>query len=95
MKEQGPHIGKYSPTQSPLWIGEEQITGEQIEQLGSQGGVFINQVELDKGNPYEPPMPSLDLIVVNYKGRESNPMIEEASHQFFPDDSFVKSRAFH
>ena len=41
------------------------------------------------------PIPSLDLIVVDYKGRELDPMIEQASHQFLLDDSFVKSRAFH
>lgn len=40
-------------------------------------------------------MPSLDLIVVDYRGRELDPVIEQASHQFLPDDSFVKSRAFH
>jgi hypothetical protein len=28
MKEQGPHIEEYSPTQSPLWIGEGQLIGE-------------------------------------------------------------------
>ena len=31
MKEQGPHIEEYSPTQSPLQIGEEQLTREKIE----------------------------------------------------------------
>ena len=31
MKEQGPHIEEYSPTQSPLWIGEEFFFEEQIE----------------------------------------------------------------
>lgn len=48
MKEQGPHIEEYSPTQSPLRIREEQFFGEQIEQLGSQGGIFITQEELDE-----------------------------------------------
>ena len=41
MKSQGPHIEEYSPTQSPLWIGEKEFLEEQIEQLGSQGGIFI------------------------------------------------------
>ena len=41
MKEQVPHIEEYSPTKSPLWIGEEQFIGEKIQQLGSQGGIFI------------------------------------------------------
>jgi hypothetical protein len=33
--------------------------------------------------------------VENYKGRELDPVIEQASHHFLSDDSFVKSRAFH
>ena len=68
MKDQGRHIEEYSPTQSPLRIGEEQFTREKIQQLGSQGGIFITQEELDEGNPQEPSMPSLDLTVVDFKG---------------------------
>lgn len=41
----------YMPSQSPLHIGEEQLTREKIEQSGSQGGVFIIAVELEEGNP--------------------------------------------
>ena len=52
------------------------LIGDQIEKKGSQGGVFITQEELDEGNPQEPPVPSLELIVVSYRGRESNPVIE-------------------
>ena len=33
--------------------------------------------------------------MVDYKGKELDPIIEQASHQFLSDDSFVKSRAFH
>jgi len=50
---------------------------------------------LDEGNPQESPIPSLDLIVVDYRGRELDLVIEKASHQFLSGDSFVKSRAFH
>lgn len=95
IKDQSPHIEEYSPSQSPLWIEEEQLTGEKTEQLGSQGGIFITQVELDEGNPQEPPMPSLELKVVDFKGTELDPMIEQASQQFLLDDNFVKSRTFH
>ena len=95
MKEQGPRIEEYSPTQSPLQIGEEQITGEQVEQLGSQGGVFITQAKLNEGSLQEPPMSSLNLIETNYKGRELDPVMEQASHEFLSDDNFVKSRAFY
>ena len=62
--------------------------------MGSLGGVFITQVELDEGNLPEPPLPSLDLIVVDYRGKELDPILEQASHQFLADDNFVKSRAF-
>lgn len=41
------------------------------------------------------PMPSLELIVVDFKGRELDPVIEQASHQFFSDDNFINSRAFY
>ena len=80
--------------QSPPRTEEEQITGEQIEQMGSQGDVFITQAELDEGNPPEPSIPSLDLTVADYSGRELDPVLEQASHQFLTDDNFVKSRAF-
>lgn len=41
MKEKGPHIEEYSPSQSLLRITEEHLTREKIQQLGSQGGIFI------------------------------------------------------
>lgn len=39
-------------------------------------------------------MPSLDLIVVDYQGKEIDPIIAEASQKFIDDESFVRSRAF-
>ncbi len=62
--------------------------------MGSQGDIFITQEELDEGNAPELPLPSLDLTIVDYRGRELDPILEQASHQFLTDDSFVKSRAF-
>ena len=44
--------------------------------MGSQGGIFITQAELDEGNPPEPPLPSLDLTIGNYGGRELDPILE-------------------
>lgn len=76
-------------------IEEEQLTREQSEQIGSQGGIFITQVELDEGNPQELLVPSLDLTVVDYRGRELDPVLEQEVINFFSDDSFVKSRASH
>ena len=63
--------------------------------MGSQGGVFITQAKLDEGDPQEPLMPTLDLTVADYKGRELDPVIEQASHEFLSDDNFLKSRSFY
>lgn len=40
-------------------------------------------------------MPSFELTMSNFKGRELDPILEQASQQFLLDDSFVKSRAFY
>ena len=40
-------------------------------------------------------MPSFELTVADFRGRELDPILEQASQQFLSDDSFVKSRAFH
>ena len=63
--------------------------------MGSQEGVFITQAKLNEGNLQEPPMPSLDLIVADYKGRELDPIMEQASHESLLDENFVKSRTFY
>ena len=38
----------YSPSQNPIRIEEEQLTDEKIEQIESQGEVFITQAEIDE-----------------------------------------------
>ena len=40
-------------------------------------------------------MPSLELTIVDFKGRDLDPVVEQASQQFLLDDSFVKSKALH
>ena len=95
IREQAPQVEEYSPTQSPLQTGDEWFTREQMEQLGSQREIFITQDELEEGNLQEPPIPSLELIVVDCGGKELVPMIEHDSHEFLSDDNFVKTRAFH
>ena len=40
-------------------------------------------------------MPSFELTVADFRGRELDPVLEQASPQFLSDDSFVKSRAFY
>ena len=95
IREEEPHEESYSPSQTPMRIEEEQLTDEKIEQIGSQGGVFVTQAEIDEGNPQEPPVPSFELTVADFRGRELDPILEQASQQFLFDDSFVKTRAFH
>ena len=41
IREEDPHVEENSPSQTPIRIEEEQLTDEQIEQMGSQGGVFV------------------------------------------------------
>ena len=94
IREDDPHVKEYSPSQTPLRI-EEQLTDEQIEKIGSQGGVFVTQAEIDEGNLQEPPVPSFELTVADFRGRELDPILEQASQQFLSDDSFVKSRTFY
>ena len=76
-------------------IEEEQLTDKKIEQIGSQGEVFVTQIEINEGNPQEPPMPSLEMTVADFKGKILDPILEQATQQFLSDDNFVKSRAFH
>ena len=40
-------------------------------------------------------MPSFELTVVDFRGKELNPILEQASQHFLFDDNFVKSRVFH
>ena len=40
-------------------------------------------------------MPSFELTVADFMGRELDHVLEQASQQFLSDDSFVKSRAFY
>ena len=82
-------------TQSPLHVGDEQLTKEKMEQLGSQGGFFITIAKLEEGNPQESPMPSLELIVVDCRRRELDLVVEQASNEFLSDENFVKLRYFY
>ena len=62
--------------------------------MGGEGDIVVTSIDLERGVPQEPPMPSLDLIVADYKGKEIDPIIAQASQKFIDDESFVKSRAF-
>ena len=51
IREEEPHEESYSPSQTPIEIEEEELTNEKIEQIGSQGEVFLTQAKIDEGNP--------------------------------------------
>ena len=95
IREEESHDESYSPSQTPMRIEEEELTDEQIEQIGSQGGVFVTQEEIDEGNPQEPHVLDFELTIAYFRGRELDPILEQANQQFLSDDGFVKSRAFH
>ena len=50
--------------------------------------------DIEEGVSKEPPMPSFDLTISNYRGREIDPIIAQESQNFIDDENFVKSRAF-
>lgn len=49
---------------------------------------------METAEPKEPPAPSLELTVVDYQGKEIDPIVAQASERFINDENFVKSRAF-
>ena len=79
IREEESHDESYSPSQTPMRIEEEQLTDEQIEQIGSQGGVFVTQVEINEGNPQEPPVPSFKLSIAELRGKELDPALKQGS----------------
>ena len=62
--------------------------------MGGEGDIVVTSTDLERGVPQEPPIPSLDHIVSDYKGKEIDPIIVQASQKFIDDENFVKSRAF-
>lgn len=85
---------QYSPSQSPIRIDDEVSLREQLRQIGEEGNVIVTPTDLEIGEPQEPPIPSLDLTVANYQGKEIDPLVAQASEKFINDENFVKSRAF-
>ena len=62
--------------------------------MGREGDIVVATADMERGVPQEPPVPYLDLIVVDYKFKEINPIIAQASQKFIDDENFFKSRAF-
>lgn len=87
-------IGEYSPSQTPLRIDDEASLREQLRKIGGEGDRVVITANIERGVPKEPPVPSFDLTSANYRGKEIDPIIAQASHKFIDDENFVKSRAF-
>ena len=49
---------------------------------------------MEENAPQEPLYQVLELTVVDYRGKEIDPIIGQANDQFILDNDFVKSRAF-
>ena len=62
--------------------------------MGGEGDIVVTTADIERGVSEEPPMPSFDLTVADYRGKEIDPIIAQASKKFIDDESFVRSRAF-
>ena len=62
--------------------------------MGGEGDVIVTSTYLDVGEPQEPPIPSLYLTIVDYQGKEIDPIVSQAFEKFISDENFVRSRAF-
>ena len=84
----------YSPSQSPLRLDDEQNVRRELRHEGIQGNIFITPDELEENVPQEALEPILDLTIVDYRGKEIDPIIGQAYDQFILDNDFIKSRVF-
>ena len=69
------HVEKYSPSQTPIQIYDEASLMEQLRYIGGEGDVIVTTIELEIGEPQEPPTPSLDLTIVDYQSKEIDPIV--------------------
>ena len=54
----------------------------------------MTTTNIEGGVPEEPPMPSFDLTISNYRGKEIDPIITQESQKFMDDEIFVKTKDF-
>ena len=62
--------------------------------MGDQRDIVIIALEVEEGAPEEPLMPLLSLTIEDFKGKEIDPIMEQATSKFLDDENFVNSRAF-
>ena len=70
---------QYSLSQSPIRFDDEASLREQIRKIGGDGDVIFTSIDLEIGEPQEPPTPSLDLTVADYQGKEIDHIVSQAS----------------
>ena len=77
-----------------MGLDDENIVKRELRKEGKQGHIIITPAELEENVPQEPLEPVLDLTVVDYRGKEIDPIISQAYDQFIFDNDFVKFKAF-
>ena len=60
---------QYSPSLSLIRIDDETSLREQLRQIGGEGEMLVTSIDLEIGEPQEPPAPSLDLTMADYQGK--------------------------
>lgn len=67
---------------------------KQLLQLRSLGEIACTYEEIQEGMPEEPPSVEMDLIAEEFKGKELDPIIKQASEEFLADNNFVTTGSF-
>ena len=67
---------------------------EELRQRDVQSGIVITVDELEENMPREAIEPVLDLTITDYRGKEADPIINQAYDNFVSNDDFVKPRVF-
>lgn len=84
----------YSPSQSPIHIGDEQAAAEKLLQLGNLGEITYTYDEVEEGMLEEPLAAKMNITTSEFKGQEWDPEIKRANEDFLADDKFITSEAF-
>lgn len=84
----------YSPSQSPIHVGDEHAMGEQLLQLGSLGEIACTYEEMQEGMSEEPASPKMDLTMEEFVGKELDPIIKQTNEEFLADNNFGKIGSF-
>lgn len=61
--------------------------------MSEDRNIVVTTANMERGVPEEPPMPSFDLTIADYRCKGIDPIIAQASKKFIDDEYFVRSRA--